>query len=122
MVNKNNFVKLGLIRTFTMTNFAILLRLVCVCVCVTSCMCVTSLHDLPSLFLPVCMIEQFTLWVHICWGVFGEAVEPTLCQHALHLWVIFFPIRYVCKSDRCDSTALSTQHTTAIHNESTRLQ
>lgn len=31
MVNKNNFVKLGLIRTFTMTNFAILLRWVYVC-------------------------------------------------------------------------------------------
>lgn len=31
MVNKNNFVKLGLIRTFTMTNFAILLRLAYVC-------------------------------------------------------------------------------------------
>lgn len=30
MVNKNNFVKLGLIRTFTMTNFAILLTCVCV--------------------------------------------------------------------------------------------
>lgn len=42
MVNKNNFVNLGLIRTFTMTNFAILLRWVYVCgtlhVCVTSCM------------------------------------------------------------------------------------
>lgn len=37
MVNKNNFVKLGLIRTFTMTNFAILLS-VCTYVCVSSCM------------------------------------------------------------------------------------
>lgn len=38
MANKNNFVKLRLIRTFTMTNLAILLSgtrvNVCVCVCV----------------------------------------------------------------------------------------
>lgn len=38
MANKNNFVKLRLIRTFTMTNLAILLSGMCVrvnvCVCV----------------------------------------------------------------------------------------
>lgn len=37
MANKNNFVKLRLIRTFTMTNLAMLLtRYVCECVCVYS--------------------------------------------------------------------------------------
>ena len=96
MANKNNFVKLGLIRTFTMTNFAILLR--CVCVRVWDPACVwdpawIGAHEYCNffIFLPMSMYwivrwhlyDVCTVEVQINM-LFGRVACPSLlCVHAL---------------------------------------
>lgn len=142
MANKNNFVKLGLIRTFTMTNFAILLR--CVCTCVRSCMCVwdpawVGAHEYYTSFLPMSMFwtvrwrsyDVCTVGVQVNVCLEGSGARPSLLLCACSVSVFSLCARMCVRVRVCAQWCMfdvyfrviwlpfTHQHTTSIHNEST---
>lgn len=143
MANKNNFVKLGLIRTFTMTNFAILLR--CVCVRVWDPACVwdpawIGAHEYCTFLLPMSMYwivrrhlyDVCTVEVQINMLFRKIACPSLLCVHALCVFSLCVCVKMCVCVWKCVCSGaclvlhyrviwlpFTHQHTTSSHNGST---